>query len=164
MSEKQAVEGDATFAASTSSYVHSGDGVSKIRAKIQSLTATYQQTAAGPDKDVMADQLMHLKNKMGPLLQQAKAAMKSEHDSHRTHMEGVVDPAAAAPVEAAAAPVEAAAPALSMSEKQAVEGDATFAASTSSYVHSGDGVSKIRAKIQSLTATYQQTAAGPDKD
>ena len=104
MSEKQAVEGDATFAASTSSYVHSGDGVSKIRAKIQSLTATYQQTAAGPDKDVMADQLMHLKNKMGPLLQQAKAAMKSEHDSHRTHMEGVVDPAAAAPVEAAAAP------------------------------------------------------------
>merc|ERR1740117_1592991 len=72
-------------------------------------------------------------------------------------MEGVVDPAAAAPVEAAAAP------ALSVSAKQATDTSMSAKQATDTTYITTD-IAALKAKIADTTAQYQQTAAGPAKD
>ena len=61
------------------------DALNDVRDKIAQLKGTYENTPAGNEKSLLGDRLMSLKNKIGPMLAEAKAAMKAEHDSH-THI------------------------------------------------------------------------------
>ena len=115
VSAKQAVNASAPAAAVAgfpTSYI-SAD-ITAMRTKIAEVKASYMNTPAGDAKNVLGDQLMSLKSKIGPMMAEAKVAMKAEHDSHKTHLNSLPTAAAAA----AAAPAVVA---MADSEKQAVD-------------------------------------------
>ena len=132
--QKQAVNASAAApAAADAGTVHTSyisADITAMRNQIAEVKTTYENTPAGDAKNLLGDQLMSLKNKVGPMLAEAKAAMKAEHDSHKTHineLSAAAVSAAAAPAAAAAAaivaPAAAAAPSLSEAQKVASSTD-----------------------------------------
>jgi hypothetical protein len=79
---------------------------------------------------------------MGPLLQQAKAAMKAEHDSHRTH-------------------VDSAPTVLATSQKSAVSPPLVHAAKSAKALKAPKVVASFALAVEFLTSLTRSTDSSP---